>query len=188
LLRPAALVTFSSGEQASAAAATAAVTPLTTLVMLYSDYLDLAVYVHPRAAEKQNKTADGETEPAAELVASTAARGAGAEAKSAFATRRFVKDVTEDEREIVCGTLTDNRQLPEKKGKNKKGAAAAVEKSVPTKNEKKQPIEKSKKEQPKKEQPKVWMDHGTQYLEEFPLKQLKIITKIYKVSRTFLQF
>jgi hypothetical protein len=154
LLRPAALVTFSSSEQAAAAAATAAVTPLTTLVMLYSDYLDLAVYVHPRAAEKQNKTADEGAEPAAEkLVASTAA---GAEAKSA-ATRRFVKDVTEDEREIVCGTLTDNRQLPEKKGKNKKGA---VEKSVPAKNEKKQPIEKSKKEQPKKEQPKVWVEHN----------------------------
>jgi hypothetical protein len=162
LLRPAALVTFSSSEQAAAAAATAAVTPLTTLVMLYSDYLDLAVYVHPRAAEKQNKTtADEEAEPAAELVASTAARGAWAEAKSALATRRFVKDVTEDEREIVCGTLTDNRQLPEKKGKNKKGAVvAAAEKSVPTKIEKKQSIEKSKKEQPKKEQPKVWMEHN----------------------------
>jgi len=160
LLRPAALVTFSSSEQAAAAAATAAVTPLTTLVMLYSDYLDLAVYVHPRAAEKQNKTADEEEKPAAEVAASTAARGAGAEGKSAV-TRRFVKDVTEDEREIVCGTLTDNRQLPEKKGKNKKGAAAAAaEKSVPAKNEKKQPIEKSKKEQPKKEQPKVWMKHN----------------------------
>ncbi len=173
MLRPAALVTFSSSEQAAAAAATAVVTPLTTLVMLYSDYLDLAVYVHPRAAEKQNKTADEEAEPAAEkLVTSTAA---GAEAKSAMATRRFVKDVTEDEREIVCGTLTDNRQLPEKKGKNKKGAVAAVEKSVPAKNEKKQPIEKSKKEQPKKEQPKVWMEHNI--FGGGSLKQLKILQK-----------
>jgi pyruvate/2-oxoglutarate dehydrogenase complex dihydrolipoamide acyltransferase (E2) component len=186
LLRPAALVTFSSSEQAAAAAtATAAVTPLTTLVMLYSDYLDLAVYVHPRAAEKQNKTADGEEKPAAELVASAAPRAAGAEAKSAMATRRFVKDVTEDEREIVCGTLTDNRQLPEKKGKNKKGAVAAVEKSVPAKNEKKQPIEKSKKEQPKKEQPKVWMEHN---IWRSFAKTAKNITKIYKVSRTLLQY
>ncbi len=180
MLRPAALVTFSSSEQAAAAAATAVVTPLTTLVMLYSDYLELAVYVHPRAAEKQNKTADEEAEPATELVASTASRGAGAEAKSALPNRRFVKDVTEDEREIVCGTLTDNRQLPEKKGKNKKGAAAAAAvKSVPTKNEKKQPIEKSKKEQPKKEQPKVWMEHN---IWRSFAKTAKNITKIYKVS------